>query len=62
MTPTQAIFLGLVAILILLIVCPSRAGMWRWCKFFCEDHELANMLIDERKAERARANKLEEQS
>ncbi len=29
MTPTQAIFLGLVAILALLMVCPSRAGAWR---------------------------------
>lgn len=44
--------LAIAAILTLLIVCPSRAGIWRAVKFFAEDHEEANMLIDRRRAER----------
>ena len=62
MTPTQAIFLALVAILVLLVVCPSRAGMWRSVEFFARIHAEANEHMDKQRAARAKANKLEEQS
>lgn len=51
---TQAllILLAIVATLVLLIACPSRSKMWRAIRFYAEDHEAANMLIDQRRAGR----------
>lgn len=55
MTEAILYLLSLSAVLVLLIVAPSRAGMWRAVKHFAGDHEKANMLIDKRRAERKAA-------
>jgi Tfp pilus assembly protein FimT len=51
---TILILLAIVAVLALLIVAPSRASMWRAVRLYAEDHEAANVLIDERRAARKR--------
>jgi Tfp pilus assembly protein FimT len=56
MTQELAILIAIVATLILLIVCPSRARMWRSTRLYAEDHEEANMLIDRRRAAREQTN------
>ena len=54
--------LGLASGLALLIICPSRAGMWKAIRLYASDHEEANLLIDKRRAERKSAIALEVRS
>ncbi len=49
---TLLLFLAIACIIALLILCPSRAGMWRTIRLYASDHEAANELIDRRRAER----------
>lgn len=55
MDPLSTTLLGILAIvcaLALLILAPSRAGMWRWLEFYAQIHAEANEHMDKRKATR----------